>query len=90
MVELLAPWPGGPSLPQCTHDNEYLLHRTSDHDDVPDLRFWTAYDHFMTEYEARVERAAYFHGLMARGWHKLTTALGRLAGRVSSRTQTAN
>jgi hypothetical protein len=90
MVELLAPWPGGSSLRQNTHDNGRLLHRTSGCEDVPDTRYWTSYDHFMTEYEARVQRAAYFHGLMTRGWQKLTVALSSLARRVSGRIQTAH
>jgi hypothetical protein len=86
MVELLAPWPGGSSLRQPSHDSRKLLHCTSDRDNIPDLRYWTAYDHFMTDYEARVERAAYFYGLLVRGWRKLASALASLTRRVSDRT----
>lgn len=90
MVEFLAPWPGGSTFRAGTHDNVNLLHRTSGREDVPDLRYWTHYDHFMTEYEARVERAAYFHGVATRAWQKLAAALSRFAKRVSNRTQTAS
>ena len=90
MVELLAPWPGASSLGQCNHDNGKLLHRTSVREDAPDLRYWTPYDHFMSEYEARVQRAAYFNALMARGWRKLVAALSRVARRATARLQPAN
>jgi len=82
-IELLAPWPGGVSLRQSPHDNEKLLHRTSDSDNVPDLRYWTAYDHFVTDCEARAERAAFLCGLLVCGARNLATALAGLAGRAS-------
>jgi hypothetical protein len=57
---------------------------------VPDVRYWTAYDHFMSEYEVRVERAAYFCSVLERGWRKLAGALARLAGRASDPPQAAS
>lgn len=90
MVELLAPWPGGSSLGSHTHDNGKLLHRTSGGDDLPDMRYWIPYDHFMSEYEARVQRAAYFHDVMVRGWRRLVAALSKAARRATARAQTAH
>ena len=83
MVEFLAPCPGGSMFRKPTHDSGNMLHRTSEGDAAPDTRYWTTYDHFMSQYEARVERAAYFHGLLESGWRKLVAALRRLAPRVS-------
>jgi len=37
----------------------------------PDPSFWTAYDHFMIEREARALRRAYTWSLIARGWHAM-------------------
>ena len=87
VVELLAPWPGGFSYRQPGNHSGKLLQRTSDTDEVPDTRYWTAYDHFMTEHEARVQRAACFYGLLAHGWRKLKAALTGLARRLSGPTQ---
>ena len=39
--------------------------------DRPDKSYWTAYDHFMVEREARAMRAAYTWALVARGWQAL-------------------
>ena len=39
-----------------------------DVDDVPDQRYWTAYDHFMVEREARAMRRDYVSALFARMW----------------------
>ena len=47
-----------------------LLHRTNDAD-APDPRYWTAYDHFMLEREARARRREYVYGLIARAWDAL-------------------
>ena len=35
--------------------------------DRPDRRYWTAYDHFMVEREARAMRSAYVGALCAKG-----------------------
>jgi len=37
----------------------------------PDTSYWTAYDHFMVEREARAMRAAYAWSFVAQGWHAL-------------------
>jgi len=83
MAEFLEPRRGGSTFLGSAHDNGNMLQRTSDAEDAPDIRYWTTYDHFMSQYEARVERAAYFHGLLESGWRKLAAGLRRLAARVS-------
>jgi hypothetical protein len=45
-------------------------------DDTPDRRFWTAYDHFIFEREARALRRAYLYA-----------ALGRIARRIAARVR---
>ena len=60
----------------------------------PDPSYWTAYDHYMIEREARAMRRAYTWSLLVRGWHVLARALAsvRRAGghrrmqRLSPRT----
>lgn len=56
-----------------------MLQRTqrAANDDAPDSRYWTAYDHFMIEREARALRRQYVNGLIARTWRRLRE---RLAG----------
>ena len=39
-----------------------------DGDDVPDERYWTAYDHFMIEREARAMRRDFVSALFAKAW----------------------
>jgi hypothetical protein len=41
----------------------------------------------MSEYEVRVQRAAYFYGALQRGWRKLSAALARVADRALSRAR---
>ncbi|HSS69433.1 MAG TPA: hypothetical protein VLQ46_02150 [Casimicrobiaceae bacterium] len=58
--------------------NADMLHSTQDAvrvDDWPDPSYWTAYDHFAIEREARVLRRAYAWALVARGWQGLKRAL---------------
>ena len=43
--------------------------------DVPDPSYWTSYDHFMVEREARALRRAELYALIARAWR---SALQRL------------
>ena len=43
----------------------------------PDPSYWTAYDHFMIEREARAMRRAYALALLSRGWRAL---VARFAG----------
>ena len=42
-------------------------HPSRDADDAPDQGYWTAYDHFMVEREARAMRRAYVWALVAKG-----------------------
>src|SRR5438477_12510522 len=54
------------------HHNVKLLHCTShDNSEAPDPRFWTSYDRFMVEREARAARREYVYALIARVWRKL-------------------
>ena len=80
-VEQLAPWPVQRWLRNETHHNVDLLQctqRGQDTEDRPDVRYWTAYDHFMVEREARAARNAYLYGLTAKAWRSLVE---RLRGR---------
>ena len=43
----------------------------------PDKSYWTAYDHFMAEREARAMRAAYTYAMFARLWRAIRA---RVAG----------
>ena len=63
-----------------------LLHRTNE-TDAPDPRYWTAYDHFMLEREARARRRACAYRLIARardalrrGLRAVRSAAARRAG----------
>jgi hypothetical protein len=49
-----------------------MLRRGSDNVDAPDKSYWTAYDHFMIEREARAMRAAHIHTVLVKfgGWLK--------------------
>ncbi len=38
---------------------------------IPDQSYWTAYDHFMVEREARTARRAYVWALVAKAWSAL-------------------
>jgi hypothetical protein len=79
-VEQLAPWPVQRLLRNETHHNVDLLHctqRGEDTEDRPDVRYWTAYDHFMVEREARAVRNAYLYGLIVKAWHSLVERLRR-------------
>ena len=73
-VEQLAPWSAQRLTPSETDHNADLLQRTQrrqDAEDPPDVRYWTAYDHFMVEREARAARNAYLYGLIAQGCRSL-------------------
>jgi len=54
-----------------------LLRRTQATGEAPDRRYWTEYDHFMLEREARARRREYVYGLIARGWRRLATRVAR-------------
>ena len=79
-VEQLAPWPAQRLTPSETDHNADLLQRTQrgeDAEERPDVRYWTAYDHFMVEREARAARNAYLYGLIAQGCRSLIERLRR-------------
>jgi hypothetical protein len=42
-----------------------------DADDVPNQSYWTAYDHYMVEREARAMRRVYVWALLAKAWFAL-------------------
>jgi hypothetical protein len=66
-----------------TYHSANLLRRTpNDNNEAPDPRFWTSYDHFMLEREARARRREYLYGLIARLWRNLDRR--RRASPVSS------
>jgi len=48
-----------------------------DVNDVPDQRYWTAYDHFMVEREARAMRRDFVSALIARVWSAFRPSLRR-------------
>jgi hypothetical protein len=67
--------PGPQSLPtgNSSHHNVVLLQRTQAlvNDQPADPHYWTAYDRFMLEREARAIRRAYLGGMLAGGWRRL-------------------
>ena len=46
-------------------------------DDTPDRRFWTAYDHFKIEQEARAMRRAHVNAMLRNAWRRVAIALTR-------------
>jgi hypothetical protein len=72
IIEPLAPHQSPDRDPIKAHHNPDLLHRTlNDETELPDPRYWIAYDHFMVELEARARRREYIYGLVAEGWRAL-------------------
>jgi hypothetical protein len=63
--------------PDMTHHSPELLQRTPtvSNDDVADPRYWTTYDHYMIEREARALRREYLYRLIANGWRRLRARL---------------
>ena len=53
-------------------------------DDAPDRKFWTAYDHFMIEREARAMRREYAYALLRSWWRRLTAPRPRIVSAASS------
>jgi hypothetical protein len=68
---------GGQRVPYKTHDSAELLQctQTVPNAEVPDSRYWTTYDHFMIEREARALRREYVYRLIANGWQRLRERL---------------
>ena len=52
-------------------------------DDAPDRKYWTAYDHFMIEREARAMRREYAYKLLGSWWRAVTSAADRFAPQAS-------
>jgi hypothetical protein len=72
IAEQLAPHPSPANGRIKAHHNPDLLHCTpSDETELPDPRYWIAYDHFMVELEARAMRRQYVYALIAKGWRAL-------------------
>ena len=65
-----------------------IPHGTPGYPSVPPEWFWTDYDHFMFEREARAQRREYVYRLIARAWRKLEQRL-RPSSAFSGRTHTA-
>jgi hypothetical protein len=64
--DLLAPVHRGPIAAGGAWAPMKLLRRASSRVEAPDLSYWTAYDHFMVEREARAMRRAYVYALMTK------------------------
>jgi hypothetical protein len=60
-----------------THHSSELLQRTPTiaNDEIPDSLYWTTYDRYMIEREARALRREYVYGLIANGWRRLRERL---------------
>lgn len=63
--------------PDMTHDSPELLQCTPTlaNDEVADSRYWTTYDHYMIEREARALRREYVYRMIANGWRRLRERL---------------
>jgi hypothetical protein len=72
-VAALTPNPAPRSAGTWVHDSAYLLQRTQAlvNEVSADPRYWTAYDCFMLEREARALRRAYLGGLFDAAWTRL-------------------
>ena len=62
-VKQLSLWSERQSAPDMTHDSPELLQCTPPvaNDEVADSRYWTTYDHYMIEREARALRREYVY-----------------------------
>ena len=76
-----APMVGLPSImtraPHPTHAGSELLHRTPTvaNDEAPDSRYWTTYDHYIIERQARAIRREFVYGLITNAWRRLRERL---------------
>jgi hypothetical protein len=77
MVDQLMPWPAGRLARDRGHNNAELLQRTQVGDEAPDSRYWTSYDYFVLEREARAVRRDYLFRLAARSWAQLAAWVAR-------------
>ena len=73
----LSLWSDGQRAPDKTHDSAELLQCTQNgpNDEVPDSRYWTTYDHFVVERQARALRREYVYRLIVNGWRRLRERL---------------
>jgi hypothetical protein len=76
-LKQLSPWCDRQRAPDMTHDSPELLQCTPTvaNDEVADSRYWTTYDHFMIEREARALRREYVYRMIANGWRRLRKRL---------------
>jgi hypothetical protein len=51
-------------------------------DDTPDRRYWTAYDHFKIEQEARALRREYTYTMLRNAWRRIAVALARAGAQL--------
>jgi hypothetical protein len=71
----------GESAPTASALGCGILQRNTLEAEVPDKRYWTAYDCYMIERDARAMRAAQLHAVLGTSWRALTHfLLGRLRG----------
>jgi hypothetical protein len=78
-VEQLAPLPRQRVVRDETHQRADLVQCTQSdaNGEAPDPRYWTAYDHFMLEREARARRREHVYGLIAKARRALVEWLAR-------------
>jgi len=67
-AKLLAPANGGPAATSTTSPRTGLLQRANAPIETPDRSYWTAYDRFMIEREAREMRRAHMQALFTKWW----------------------
>ena len=61
----------------------------NDIEDTPDRRFWTAYDHFKIEQEARALRREAMYATAAKLWQGVRAALARAGAQPVKSSRTA-
>jgi hypothetical protein len=76
-VKQLSLWSERQSAPDMTHASPELLQGTPSvaNDEVADSRYWTTYDHYLIEREARALRREYVYRMLANGWRRLRERL---------------
>jgi hypothetical protein len=76
-LKQLSLWSDRQPVPDMTHDSPELLQCTPmvANDEVADSRYWTTYDHYMIEREARALRREYVYRMLAKGWRRLRERL---------------
>jgi hypothetical protein len=67
-ASLLTPANGASQAVSAALPRAALLQRASAPVEMPDRSYWTAYDHFMIEREAREMRRAHMHAMIGKGW----------------------